>query len=198
MVARGRKLDEAFKAFIMLGSAVVYSAVMLGPWGWLKTTAYNIGSPAWLGYALAFLLFILGVLPGLFYLATWAGMPQRNNRRALRQRFTANAYILVPLGLAAWIAFSLSFVFANISYLWPVLSDPFGWGGDLLGTAASAWTPYLSRIVPSLQMLVLVGGLAWAAFTARRIAEEKRGETAVPVITYCLFVTVGLLWLLIG
>lgn len=110
-VARGRKLDEAFKAFIMLGSAVVYSAVMLGPWGWLKTTAYQVGSLAWLGYALAFLLFTLGLLPGLFYLVTWAGTEQRANRRAVRQRFTANAYALVPLGLAAWIAFSLSFVF---------------------------------------------------------------------------------------
>ena len=196
--ARGRKLDEAYKAFIMLGSAVVYSAVMLGPWGWLKTTAYDVGSLAWLGYALAFLLLILGLLPGLFYLATWAGMAQRTNRRALQQRFTANAYALVPLGLAAWIAFSLSFVFANISYIWPVLSDPFGWGWDLLGTAASSWTPYLSRLVPSLQTVVLVGGLAWAALTARKITEEKRGGTAVPVVTYCLFITIGMLWLLIG
>ncbi len=197
-VARGRKLDEAFKAFIMLGSAVVYSAVMLGPWGWLKTTAYSVGSLAWLGYALAFLLLILGALPGLFYLATWAGTAQRGNRRALRQRFTANAYALVPLGLMAWIAFSLSFVFANISYLWPVMSDPFGWGWDLFGTAALNWTPYLSRVVPALQTLVLVGGLAWAAGTARKIAAEKRGGTAVPVIIYCFFITVGLLWLLIG
>ncbi len=197
-VARGRKLDEAFKAFIMLGSAVVYSAVMLGPWGRLKTTAYNVGSLAWLGYALAFLLFILGLLPGIFYLVTWAGMGQRVNLRVVRQRFTANAYALVPLGLAAWIAFSLSFVFANISYLWPVLSDPFGWGWDLLGTAVTPWTPYLSRIVPILQTLVLVGGLAWAAVTARKIAEEKRGGTALPAIAYCFFITVGMLWLLIG
>lgn len=197
-VTRGRKLDEAFKAFIMLGSAVIYSAVMLGPWGWLKTTAYNVGSLAWLGYALVFLLFILGFLPGLFYLATWAGMEQSKNRRAVRRRFTANAYALVPLGLAAWIAFSLSFVFANISYLWPVLSDPFGWGWDLLGTAVSIWTPYLTQIVPPLQTVVLAVGLAWTARTARKIAAEKRGETAVPVITYCLFTTIGLLWLLIG
>ncbi len=197
-VVRGRKLDEAFKAFIMLGSAVVYSAVMLGPWGWLKTTAYNVGSLAWLGYALAFLLFTLGLLPGLFCLATWAGMEQHPNRRALRQRFTAYAYALVPLGLAAWIAFSLSFVFTNISYLWPVLSDPFGWGWNLWGTAVSAWTPYLTQIVPALQTVVLVDGLAWTAVTARKIAAEKWGETAVPVITFCLFITIGMLWLLIG
>jgi hypothetical protein len=102
------------------------------------------------------------------------------------------------LGLAAWIAFSLSFVFANVSYLWPVLSDPFGWGWDLWGTAVSTWTPYLTQIVPTLQTLVLVGGLAWAARTAHKIATEKQGETAVPIITYCLFTTIGLLWLLIG
>lgn len=195
---RERKLDEAFKGFIMLGSAMVYAAVMLGPWGWLKTVAYNVGSLAWVGYALSFLLFTLALLPGLFYLATWTGTRQYGNWRSLRQRFIANAYALVPLGLAAWVAFSLSFVFANISYLWPVLSDPFGWGWDLWGTAVSTWTPYLSRIVSPLQTLVLVGGLAWATSIARRIAAEKRGETAVPVVIYCLVVTIGLLWLLIG
>ncbi|MFQ5401293.1 MAG: 4Fe-4S binding protein [Anaerolineae bacterium] len=197
-VARGRRLDEAFKAFIMLGSAMVYAAVMLGPWGWLKTTAYSIGTAAWWGYAVVFLTAALLLLPGLFWLAVWVGSPQRQNRRGLRQRFTAHAYALVPLGLAAWIAFSLSFVFANASYIWPVVSDPLGWGWDLLGTAVTPWTPYLSRLVPVLQMAVLVGGLAWTANTARQIAAEKRGETAVPVMAYSFFITVGLLWLLVG
>ena len=61
----GRKLDEAFKAFIMLGSALVYSAVMLGQWGALKSAAYAVGSLLWLEYALTFLVF-LAMLPGLF------------------------------------------------------------------------------------------------------------------------------------
>jgi len=35
LVAKGRSLDEAYKALIMLACALLYSAVLLGPWGWL-------------------------------------------------------------------------------------------------------------------------------------------------------------------
>jgi polyferredoxin len=199
---RGRKLDEAFKAFIMLGSALVYSAVLLGPWGQLKTAAYGIGSLPWLLYVLAFLALVFVFLPGLFYLATWAGRALAPDRYNSRRSFTAYAYALVPLGLAAWIAFSLSFVFANASYILPVLSDPLGWGWDLLGTAGYNWTPTLTQLVPALQILVLVVGLAWAGVTARRIAQESDHSVAwrqaLPINLFCLLVTVGFLWLFVG
>ncbi len=192
----GRKLDEAFKAFIMLGSAMAYSAVMLGPWGGIKLAAYSVGSVAWFGYALAFLVFIFGILPGLFLTAVLLGKLSAS-RCPTRKAFTSFAYALVPLGLAAWIAFSLSFVFANISYLWPALSDPLGWGWNLFGTAGVGWTPYLTNVVPSLQAMVLIGGLTWASATAGKISVELKSN-ALPVIIFCVVVTLGLLWLLVG
>lgn len=200
---RGRRLDEAFKALIMLGSAVAYSAIMLGPWGGIKMAAYDIGSISWWIYALAFVSFVLILLPGSFYLATRAGWVQASKRRTPRQSFIAYAYALVPLGLSAWIAFSLAFAFANGSYLWPVLSDPLGWGWDLLGTANLAWTPYFTKILPGLQLFVLLVGLLWASVTARRIAAEvspapNAWRQALPVASFCVLVVSGLLWLLIG
>jgi hypothetical protein len=223
----GRKLDEAFKAFIMLGSALVYSAVLLGPWGVLKTSAYAVGSPSWLIYALVFLFFVFGALPGLFYVAVGAGRMLARlardsqdlapvsqklkgawNRQALKKLFVAFAYSLVPLGLAAWIAFSLSFVFANASYVLPSLSDPLGWGWNLFGTAGFEWTPLLTRITSLLQVTVLLGGLAWASRTAQRIAGQQTvleglpsravDRQALPVMLYCLLVTVVLLVLLVA
>ncbi|MEK7310956.1 MAG: 4Fe-4S binding protein [Chloroflexota bacterium] len=201
LVPTGRKLDEAFKAFIMLGSATAYSAVMLGPWGAIKSAAYSVGTAAWTGYALAFLAFVFGVLPGMFLLAVIIGKSfSRLEIFSTRKAFTALAYTLIPLGLTAWIAFSLSFVFANVSYLWPVISDPMGWGWNLFGTATFAWTPYLTQLVPVLQIVVLVGGLVWASAAARQIALELRFKTlqALPVIGFCFSATIGLLWLLVG
>lgn len=200
---RGRKLDEAFKALIMVASAIVYSAVMLGPWSWLKTAAYSIGSTRWLGYALLFLLVTLGVVPGLFYLATWSGKMLSGSVLTVRQSFVRFAYSLVPLGLAAWIGFSLSFVFANWSYVWPVLSDPMGWGWNLFGTSDVQWTPYFTGVLPLLQVLVLLGGLAWAGTVTRRLATEggssrQAVQEALPVMLFHFLVTVGMLWLLIG
>ncbi len=199
----GRKLDEAFKAFIMLGAALIYSAVMLGPWGVLKSAAYNVGSPQWWIYAASFLVGVFGVLPGAFLIAVALGRKWSRTQEPLKRSFVTMAYTLAPLGLTAWIAFSIAFAFTNLSYVWPVLSDPFGQGWNLLGTANAAWTPYLTALVPALQAVVLIGGLGWAGLTARRLAVEKRSgrdatRLAAPVIGFCLVVTIGLLELLIA
>jgi hypothetical protein len=205
--AGGRRLDEAYKAFIMLGSALAYSAVMLGPWAPLKAAAYAVGSGPWLAYAAGFVGLALAGLPGLFWLAVWVGRRWASGPKGASTQpkaFVALAYSLVPLGLAAWVAFSLSFVFTNLSYVWPVLSDPLGWGWDLLGTAHWGWMPYLSGTVAPLQVLVLAGGLAWASATARRTAQDQLVEVgaarrlAAPVAGLCAMVTGAMLWLLIG
>jgi len=199
----GRRLDEAFKGFIMLGAAMVYAAVMLGPWGALKMAAYDIGSVRWFVYALSVLAFINVVLPGLFLCAVHTGRVLSRSASPLRRSFIDFAYALVPLGLMAWIAFSLSFVFASVSYLWPALSDPFGVGWDLVGTAHMGWQPYLTRAVPVVQAIVLAAGFAWSTMTVRRIAMEEHEGNAVslmaaPVIAFCFVMTVALMGLLIA
>ena len=203
----GGRLDEAFKAFIMLGAALTYSAVMLGPWGVLKTAAYSIGTPAWLVYVLTLVGLIYVILPGTFLIAVALGRALAKSKAPLKKSFSALANALVPLGLMAWIAFSLSFVFASLSYLWPTLSDPLGLGWNLFGTAHVAWQPYLTSLVPVLQAGVLIGGLWWACVTARRSAREVVLEKteghrvtlqALPVMSFCFVITVGLMGLLIG
>lgn len=205
--ARGRKLDEAYKGFIMLGAAIAYTALMLGPWGGLKTAAYSVGSLPWLAYATGFLLFVLGLLPGTFWLAVRVGQQLAGAAAPLRRSFIHLAYALVPLGLAAWVAFSLSFVFANGSYVWPALSDPLGRGWNLLGTAGVGWTPFLTGAVPVLQVGVVLGGFVWSGLAARHIAGQlvdagtrPGGEArlAMPVVAFNLAVTLVLLVLLIG
>ncbi|MBI5567345.1 MAG: hypothetical protein HY870_20770 [Chloroflexi bacterium] len=94
-------------------------------------------------------------------------------------------------------------MFANLSYLWPTLSDPLGLGWNLFGTLNVNWQPYLTSLVPLLQTSVLVVGLAWACVTARNIAAEKStGRKALlqasPVMGFCFAVTASLMGLLIG
>jgi hypothetical protein len=202
-VPRGRKLDESFKAFIMLGSAILYSAVLLGPWGSLKMAAYSVGSLSWVLYAAVFLVFVLALLPGLFYLSVWVGNKLAHTAEQTKKTFISMTYALVPLGMCAWIAFSLSFVFANFSYVWMVISDPFGWGWNLFGSADRTWSPYLSSVVPVLQVFVLAVGAAWASGTARTIAGEKLISRpallqSAPVAGFSLAVSLVLVGLLVG
>ena len=202
-VERKRKLDEAYKAFIMLGAAAVYSTVLLGPWGALKLAAYSVGTLPWLIYAASFLTLILLALPGIFWLTVWFGKKLSRSTLPMKQSFIAQSYSLVPLGLSAWVAFSLSFVFANFSYVLVALSDPFGWGWNLLSTAGISWTPWLTNLTPFLQVGVLVGGFIWSATTSRKIATEKMDsisavKLSIPVIAFCLAFTLTLMGLLVA
>ena len=186
------RMDEAFKAFIMLGSAIIYAGVLLGPWGAFKDVAYNVGSGAWFIYAAAFLAIIFVVLPGLFTL----GILNTKNTLSLKQRFASLSTALIPLGLMFWVAFSLSFVLTNASYIIAALSDPLGLGWDLFGTANATWQPMLTSMLAPAQTLALVGGLIWSARTAQKAAGEVK-VSPIPVIVYCFIATSLMLWLLL-
>ena len=186
------RVDEAFKAFIMLGSSMIYAGVLLGPWSVLKDAAYNVGTSAWALYAIVFLTFIFGILPGTFTL----GILDRKNSIPLKQRFASLSTVLIPLGLMFWVAFSLSFVLTNASYILAALSDPLGFGWNLFGTATVAWQPMLTTLLAPAQTLALVGGLIWSARTAQKASTEVK-VSSIPVIVYCFILTGIMLWLLL-
>ena len=186
------RMDEAFKAFIMLGSAMIYAGVLLGPWGTLKDAAYNVGTRAWLVYAIVFLSIIFIVMPALFALC----ITRFENLNVFKKRFTALSTALIPLGLMFWVAFSLSFVLTNISYILASLSDPLGFGWNLFGTANAVWQPMLTSILAPGQTLALVGGLIWSARTAQMAAKEEK-VSSLPVIGFCFITTLAMLWLLL-
>lgn len=186
------RMDEAFKAFIMLGSAIIYAGVLLGPWGAFKDAAYNVGSSSWFVYAVAFLAIIFVVLPGLFTL----GILNTKNTLPLKQRFASLSTALIPLGLMFWVAFSLSFVLTNASYILAALSDPLGLGWNLFGTANAAWQPMFTSILAPAQTLALVSGLIWSARTAQKAAGEVK-VSSIPAIVYCFIATSLMLWLLL-
>jgi len=185
-------MDEAFKAFIMLGSAMIYAGVLLGPWGTFKDAAYNVGTSAWFIYAACFLGIIFILLPGLFALC----ISRSENLNDFKKRFASLATALIPLGLMFWVAFSLSFVLTNASYILASLSDPLGLGWNLFGTANTLWQPMLTSILAPAQTLVLVGGLIWSARTAQKTAKEAK-TSLIPVIAFCFIATSAMLWLLL-
>ncbi len=186
------RMDEVFKTFIMLGSAMIYASVLLGPWGALKDAAYRVGTGAWFIYAVVFLAIVFGILPGFFSL----GLLKTKNNLPFKQRFASLSTALIPLGLMFWVAFSLSFVLTNASYILAALSDPLGLGWNLFGTANIAWQPMLTTILAPAQTLALVVGLVWSARTAQRSAKEA-GVSSTSVIVYCFIVTSLMLWLLL-
>src|SRR6266536_5929929 len=186
------RMDEAFKAFIMLGSAMIYAGVLLGPWGVLKDAAYHVGTSAWFVYAACFLGIIFILLPGVFSLC----ISRSEYLNDFKKRFASLATALIPLGFMFWVAFSLSFVLTNASYILASLSDPLGLGWNLFGTTTVIWQPMLTTFLAPAQTLALVGGLIWSARTAQKAAQEVK-VSPIPVIVYSFIATSIMLWLLL-
>ncbi len=154
--------DEMFNVIIMLVVAIVFSVTMGGPWGIIKDAANVTESRQivpFLLYIAATWMLSLVVFPGVFAL-----MARLTNR--LAGRIVSNrvmllrlAYILVPIGIFAWIAFSLPMLMVNYSYILNVLSDPLGLGWNMLGTAHYAYKPFYPHWIPLIQGLILLAGL---------------------------------------
>ncbi|MEJ2156518.1 MAG: 4Fe-4S binding protein [Desulfobacteraceae bacterium] len=157
-----RSKDEMTNVLIMLAVAIAFSVTMLGPWGWIKDAANVTESRQlipFLGYVTVLWLGALVVFPALFKWATgWgsrlAGQPAAGDALQLQA-----AYALIPVGIFAWIAFSLPSVLVNYNYLLVVLSDPFGFGWNLFGTADMPYSPFIPEWIPMIQGGLLLAGL---------------------------------------
>jgi ferredoxin len=204
LVAKGRRLDEAYKALIMLTCAVLYNAVLLGPWGRLREWANMATAPGWAAYAAAFVLANVALVPALFWLATVAARRWAGLTAPTRRLFTDYAYSVIPIGLTAWIAFTMGFVLVNGSYAAAVVSDPFGWGWNLFGTRDVPWAPVLSSLAAALQVGLLLSGLVVSVVVAYRIGRQHAASDArawratLPVSGFHTAATLTLLWLYLG
>ncbi len=200
--------DESWKSFIMLVLALVYSVTLLGPYGVVKDllnfpTVGNVkgfilyAGGLWagilLGFPLVYYLFI--------YLSRWAS---KAREVPLKDLFIKYSYVFVPLGLFAWIAFSVPLLQINGSYVISLISDPFGWGWNLFGTKHFPWTPFHPGTVPYIQAPLLMFGMVWSVRKgydiSRGIFADKRRawRSLVPVAVLLLGITAGFLFLFTG
>jgi len=200
--------DEAWKAFIMLTLALAYSVVLLGPFGEIKDWANASETGKWGGfavYAVALFGLALGVVPGVFYAASRLGRRLAGGAETpMKEVFLGFSGSLVPLGLMAWIAFSIPLVFINGSYIVTAISDPMGRGWDLFGTAHFPWTPFYPEYISYIQIPLLLIGLYYALRTAYRFAVDRFGSrqaavrASLPVAVLCTIVACGFMWFFVG
>jgi len=131
------------------------------------------------------------------------GQALSHSTQPLRKALATQAQALVPLGLAIWVAFTLAFALVKLPYVLTVISDPLALGWNLFGTARLAGFPDLSGISAALEVSVLLGGLFWSTRVAGRAAKmDPTARTprrqAWPMIGFCLLLSLGMLWLLVG
>jgi len=150
----------------------------------------------------------LTVLPGLF-LGIYATFCRVMVVASGIQRATAAVarrfiYTLVPIALAYHIAHYLSFLLIQGQFIIPLLSDPFGFGWDLFGTAS--YRPNLSlvgaRFAWFTAVTAIVAGHILAVYLAHRVAlrtwraQRPALRSQYPMVVLMLSYTMLSLWLL--
>ena len=203
-----RGFDEAWMAFIMIALAIAYSVTLLGPWPTVREWANVTEVGNWTGFAVhtaAVWTASLALIPGLWYLASWlAARWMTGGVASTRQVFVRYSFMLVPLGLMAWITFSFPLMMVNYTHITSSLSDPLGVGWNLFGTAGQRWQPLLPSVIPYIQVPLLLAGLVTALTSGGAVATEVCGagpraiRSLLPHAVVCIAVTLVLLRLHVG
>ena len=200
--------DEAWKALIMVSLALVYSVTLLGSWGTVKSWANISETGDWKGFLIyAGMIWCgsLAVLPGIWALACALGKQLAGSGGApAKTLFLRYAYMLVPLGWAAWAAFSVPLLMINWSYIESTASDPLGWGWNLFGTAGVEWKPLFAEYLVYVQVPLLLIGLVYALKRGHAIAvplwhdARKASLSLVPATLVCTTIVMTFLTLFAG
>lgn len=200
--------DESWKAFIMLGLALVYSVVLLGPWGLIKEWA-NLGETGdWAGFGIfagGTIFLTLVALPAVYgAVVALCRLVARTADISFKEFFLRYSYTLVPLGLLAWIAFSLPLIVVNGTYVINTLSDPLGFGWNLFGTAMIPWTPVYPEWVPAVQVVILLVGLAYSIICGFLVGKQFLPSPAaiyksnIPLGVFNTLITIGFMRFFVG
>lgn len=205
LLVKERGLDESWKAFLMIGIAIVFSVSYQGPWEFIKEIAHMTSISNFLVFITAHATLSMVLIPLIFFIFCWfSKLFSGSKETPLKQIFLNFSYALIPLGLGVWVAFSFGILFPNGSYILHVISDPFAWGWNLFGTAGIPWTPVLTYWTGIFQGIALLIFYTFAVAYGFRLSKQtyptlkhaKRGW--YPILTVLTLSTVGFLGLFIG
>lgn len=175
-----RGAGEAWLAMGMLVLAAAYTVTHLGHWPFLRDCVNVMDKGNWrlfgLYTAVLWAAALVG-LPGVMLMTAVVGKRLAGQSQSAWNLMLASCGALIPLGLAAWIAFVVPMLLVNVSFIWQSMSDPFGWGWDLLGAASTPWHQLWPSAIPWIQVGCILLGLAYSLRSSWRIWLEG---TAAP------------------
>jgi ferredoxin len=157
--------SEAFQAVGLMIMAAAYSLTVHSPWPGLRDMVNVVDKADWAQfglYAAVLWLLALGVVPLLFWHFTSLGrMLACSKKVTAGNAFRHTMPAVLPLGIALWAVFFVETLMSNFTFVLMTLSDPFGWGWDLLGTAGMPWIQVWPSGIPWIQSVLLLLGLTF-------------------------------------
>lgn len=182
---------------VLVLAGVTYDGLVVTPlWARLQTL---VPVPGTLGLLAVPLLFLAVYLVFVKLSQLLGGGTGR-----LRQVATAYVYSLVPIAIAYQVAHYYTFFLAQGQRIASLISDPFGWGWNLFGTAGYGLNAVIidTNFVWYSQVALIVGGHVIAVYLAHvvalRLFEDRRRAlfSQLPMLALMILYTVLSLWIL--
>lgn len=174
-----RDVSFAWSAMVMLIVGIAYTIVYLGPWPRARDYVNIIDKDNWglfALYAAALWSTALVLFPLMMFTVTMISRAMSRTTRRSFDLMVASCGALLPLGLTIWVAFVLQMFFVNVTFLEQSLNDPFGWGWNLFGLAGIPWVQVMPRLVPWLQVLLVLAGFSYSLRDLWRIWLNETGD----------------------
>lgn len=195
LVVEGKpRADEAALALILLSMTAFHGLTMTPSWVMLLEATKAATGLSFMG-AFTGLMAAFLALPVLVY-AALAGASAAWARVGFRDVALRFAYALLPIALFYHLAHNAEHFFMEGPKLLALVSDPFGWGWNVFGTARWTVPPLVSlEGLWRIQVLfVLVGHLYSLWITARTARCLAAGRGALPVQIPMLIAMVAFSW----
>ncbi len=203
--------DEAYLALLMLSITGFHGLTMTPNWArltdWLNRS-FSLGNL--LAFSLGMTLLLL--LPILVYavlvkfsyiLGSPAAATSTTGRLSFHDYFVRYAYALLPIALFYHLAHNMEHLLMEGPKVMSLISDPFGWNWNVLGTAHWTIPPLVSLDVLWIVqvVLVLVGHVysLWIAHhTSRQLFSDPVAarRSQIPMLVAMIAFSVFSLWLL--
>ena len=174
--------SRAWTAMTLFVIATAYTIVYLGPWPIVREYINILDKGNW---------DLFGVYTALLWTTSLVFFPlamymitKLSKYLAVRSESTFDLMLgssgaLIPFGLFIWIAFTIQMLFTNVSFVGQSLSDPFGWGWNLLGLRGAVWVQFMPRTVPWLQVLAVLAGFTYGTRNLWRIWLTTTGDAKI-------------------
>ncbi len=198
-----KHLDEAALAMILVGLTAFQSIIMTTPWqNWMKAITATTHLSENTIFSVLFLPIVF--LPfGSYLIISKISINLNGNKDNLKNMFVHYAYAFVPIGLTMHLAHNVFHLFAEGVNIIPILSNPFGYGWNLFGTANLNMAPLLTlENMKMIQMSLVVLGYFTAVYVGYKISlsifSDKKSafRSFLPILLLMITFTIINLWIL--
>lgn len=156
------KKSMAWTSMVVFVLGTAYTIVYLGHWPAVRDYVNIFDKGNWDLFAVYIAILWLSALV-IFPLSVFLiSRLSSNKKNKTFDIMISSTGALLPLGLFIWIAFTLQMLFTNITFIEQSLSDPFGWGWNLLGQAGSTWKQLLPQFIPWFQVILILLGFYYS------------------------------------